>query len=262
MSINKSIPSSDLDFTVQHDWSKIYELACKELGIQQEKRDKVINLYLVLFSFLVPFVGSTLFVESSKNQDISQRMLIGGLVLLVAAIVGLMFSRIVIRYRIYKEVHWITCSTITKLPYLKPGCVTKENVQSMFLDTMKLKAKYFYDEPSKLSDRRFKEKNRSSAETFSFGVLALLSSIMLGLSLYLLLPCLKPGWIRIAVPAVVFLSSLWLLMRRYMRDLFEVYHCLALKRGTDDFNKAFNKSFEKAWFLHVYYETYSMVGRF
>lgn len=255
MSINTSIPSSDLDFTVQHDWSKIYELACKELGIQQEKRDKVINLYLVLCGVLVTFAGN------AKDLGDTGR----GLIFLVAAIVGFLFTGIVIRYRIYKEVHWITCSTITKLPYLKPGCVNKDNVQSMFLDTMKLKAKYFY-ESSALSYRRFKEKNRSSAETFSFGVLALLSSIMLGLSLYLLLPCLKPGWIRIAVPAVVFLSSLWLLMRRYMRDLFEVYHCLALKQGTDDdnkaFDKAFNKSFEKAWFLHVYYETYSMVGRF
>ncbi len=51
----QQIPEDQLNRDIRHDWSKIYELSCKELGIQQDKRDKVINLYLVLCGLLVPF---------------------------------------------------------------------------------------------------------------------------------------------------------------------------------------------------------------
>ena len=225
---------------IRHDWSKIYELSSKELGIQQDKRDKVINLYLVLCGFLVPFAFSVQISDMGR-----------GLIFLIAAIVGFLFTSIVIRYRIYKEVHWITCSTVTKLPYL--NTVTKDNVQTMFLETMKKKAGSFYLN-GMLDYGKFKRKNRSSAETFSFVVLVFLTSIMLGLSLYLLGACCKPVWVPICIAALASLLAFWLRMRSYMRKLFAVYQCLDPSLTPGEFKNAFNSVFEKAWFLHVYYE--------
>lgn len=231
------IPESDLNRQIQHDWSKIYELACRELGIQQEKRDKVINLYLFLCGFLVPLV-----VNAGNLTPI-----IRGLIFLVAAIVGFLFTLIVIRYRVYKEVHWITCSTITKLPYLKPGKVTKENVQGMFLDSLQLRAKSFHSKKGGLSFLKFVWKNLFSAETFSLLVVALLSSIMLGLSIYLLFePSFWAYFWGIGMLVYHLLS--------YMRELFKVYQCVNPSLSENKREDHFNDAFKKAWFLHVYYE--------
>lgn len=241
MSINQQkLPEDQLDRNIRHDWSKIYELSCKELGIQQDKRDKVINLYLVLCSFLIPFAYNVQISDTGR-----------GLIFLVAAIVGFLFTSVVIRYRIYKEVHWITCSAVTKMPYLIH--VTKDNVQTMFLDTMKKKASSFYSDGI-LNYGKFIRKNRSSAETFSFVILVFLTSIMLGLSLYLLGACWKPVWAPIAMAALASLIAFWLRMRSYMRKLFAVYQCLDRSLTSDQFKEAFNTVFEKAWFLHVYFE--------
>ena len=241
MSIDqRTIPEDQLNRDIRHDWSKIYELSCKELGIQQDKRDKVINLYLVLCGLLVPFAYKVQISDTGR-----------GLIFLIAAIVGFLLTSIVIRYRIYKEVHWITCSTVTKMPYL--NVVTKDNVQTMFLETMKKKASSFYLNGI-LDYGKFKRKNRSSAETFSYVVLVFLTSIMLGLSLYLLGACWKPVWVPIGIAALAGLTAFWIRMRSYMRKLFAVYQCLDPSLTPDQFKTAFNNVFEKAWFLHVYYE--------
>lgn len=241
MSIDqRTIPEDQLNRDIRHDWSKIYELSCKELGIQQDKRDKVINLYLVLCGLLVPFAYNVQISDTGR-----------GLIFLIAAIVGFLLTSIVIRYRIYKEVHWITCSTVTKMPYL--NVVTKDNVQTMFLETMKKKASSFYLNGI-LDYGKFKRKNRSSAETFSYIVLVFLTSIMLGLSLYLLGACWKPVWVPIGIAALAGLTAFWIRMRSYMRKLFAVYQCLDPSLTPDQFKTAFNNVFEKAWFLHVYYE--------
>lgn len=236
----QQIPEDQLNRDIRHDWSKIYELSCKELGIQQDKRDKVINLYLVLCGLLVPFAYNVQLSDTGR-----------GLIFLIAAIVGFLLSSIVIRYRIYKEVHWITCSTVTKMPYLNR--VTKDNVQTIFLETMKKKASSFYLN-GKLDYAKFRKKNRSSAETFSFVVLVFLTTIILGLSLYLLGACLEPVWVPISIATLAGLTAFWMRMRSYMRKLFDVYLCLNPSLTPDQFKNAFNDVFEKAWFLHVYYD--------
>ena len=238
-----NIPETELNRDVRHDWSKIYELACKELGVQQEKRDKVINLYLILCGFLVPLAFNV-----DKLDNIGRALLF-----IIAGIVGLLFTGIVIRYRVYKEVHWITCSTVTKLPYLKN--VTKENVQAIFLDTMATKASSFFNGKT-LNYYVFRDKNRRSAETFSFMILAFLTSIMLGLGFFLLFYFVFTDcvWISICLGALSGLTVFWFRMRMYMRKLFSVYECLALDPTSNRFKELFNSVFEKAWFLHVYYE--------
>lgn len=246
MPINKSVPDSVLNQTATHDWSKIYELACKELGIQQEKRDKVINLYLVLCGIIIAFFGNA----KTFDQTYS------GLMFLLLAIVGMLFTCIVVRYRVYKEVHWITCSTITKLPYLKPSQVNKENVQGMFWHSLYMKGKKYMKEKDEkkvtyLSRWLFFKKNCSSAETFSFVIIAFLSVVMLGLGLYLLM---SGKCYALAVSVGTGLLVFVLLILYYMIKLFKVYKCLDPKLSETKQEELFNPNFEKAWFLHVYYE--------
>ena len=243
MSVDHPIPPGDLKSFATHNWSKIYELACKELAIQQEKRDKVINLYLLLCGFLVPLAGG-----SSELNDVSR-----GLIFLVAAFVGILFTSIIIRYRIYKEVHWITCSTITKMPNLKPAKVMKENVQAMFLDSMKLKAKKYLDN-KELSFCRFLKGNSSSAETYSFCIVNLLASVMTGLGLFMLIGPCPPCWVVLGSSILAGLIVFAVFYIKYMRDLFRVYRCLRSDISDKERDDAFNSTFEKAWFLHVYYD--------
>ena len=241
---NFTINPQDLKSSVSHDWSKIYELACKELGVQQEKRDLVINLYLVVCGLMV----SLAFGE--KQQEV----LNSGILSLVAALVGVMFCKIVIRYRVYKEVHWITCSTLTKMPYLKEDKVTKDNVQAMFAMTMKLNAKPFTLKGDVLSWRLFVKKNLFSAETYSFYIINFISCSMLGLSLFLLLntPRMKCTAWPIAIACVAGLILFIYLLWEYMRHLYDVYGGINPKRNEDRRKKDFNDAFKKAWFLHVY----------
>ena len=44
--------------TVQHDLKTLYVQACRELTLQQDKRDKTISIYVAVIAFLVPFLFS------------------------------------------------------------------------------------------------------------------------------------------------------------------------------------------------------------
>ena len=43
---------------VQHDLKTLYVQACRELTLQQDKRDKTISIYVAVIAFLVPFLFS------------------------------------------------------------------------------------------------------------------------------------------------------------------------------------------------------------
>ena len=220
------------------DLPKLYEQACSELALQQSKRDVLINIYLVIFSFLVPLTFSL------EHVTLMQK----GTVLMASGIIGILFSIIIIRYRIYKEAYWHTCFTITQMTNLKTEALTKKNVQSLYYECLNKKwRKYVNIKNGKKSFKRWKIfcDNIFSAESLYYVVIAFLTSVVTGIGLYLILVPL-PSWkvyITIAAAIMIFIWLIWF----YFRSLKNVYAVLV-----DDTSDSFNFAFGKAWFLHFY----------
>lgn len=115
---NKYFDESKVDDMPKYDLVTIYEKCIDEMTLQQSKRDQIITIYLAMFSFIVPFA------LSSEQLDLFAK----GFVFLSIAIIGFGFSLIIIRYRMYKEVYWICCQTITNLMSFKAGEIDKETI--------------------------------------------------------------------------------------------------------------------------------------
>lgn len=108
-----------------------YERAYAELGLQQTKRDQIITLYLAMFSFLIPFALSL--------ESLSWR--VKGLIFLATAVVGVLFALVIIRYRIYKEVYWLCCQSLTVLQGIRTELLNKETIQQVYYSTLYKKEK-------------------------------------------------------------------------------------------------------------------------
>ena len=108
------------------DINNLYERAHSEMSLQQSKRDQIINIYLAICTFIVPF---------SLGNEIDMTI-IGLLFVGVACIVGI-FSFIVLRYRIYKEIYWMCCQTLTVLQNFNQADIDKSCVQSIFYNCIK-----------------------------------------------------------------------------------------------------------------------------
>lgn len=81
-----------------------YELCINELGLQQSKRDQTIAFYIAIISFVIPAI---------IGMDINHYAKAAGFFALY--LLGSMLTKVVVRYRIYKEVYWVTCRTISQL---------------------------------------------------------------------------------------------------------------------------------------------------
>lgn len=106
----------------EYNFEKLYEHAHSELSLQQTKRDQIITLYLALCSFFIPFV---------LGEELIEWHLKGGLFIIVG-IVGVLFSFATIRYRVYKEIYWLCCQSITVLQNFKQEELDKLTVQKVF----------------------------------------------------------------------------------------------------------------------------------
>ncbi len=228
------ITNEDLKKNYSHDLSKLYERAHSELTLQQTKRDQIITLYLSIFSLLIPFAFSLELLSEFHK----------GLIFLAVGFIGIIFSVIVIRYRIYKEIYWLCCETITCMMNVKEDKLNKQMVQTLFYKSLKKKG-LNYCKNGKWSSVKYFNKNIFSSETLHYIIIALLTSVLIGLGGTLVLPCELTVNIIIAVAAsgIVFAGLIIL----YFYHCKEVY--AVLKNGKDC---AFNKSFGKAWFLHLY----------
>lgn len=226
------------------DLNKLYELACKELALQQTKRDAIINLYLVIFSFLVPFIFSL--------KDVSP--LIKGLVLSSIGFIGIIFSIIAVRYRVYKEAYWITCATITQLGNLKPDMLTKANIQSLFYRCLEKKWKNNIVDTGNGNCRFNRWKiftgNIFSAETLYFMILVLITVITLSLGCFISLNQISGNLaVALIVSVLIALKMFWWQLWMYYHNLEKIYAVLV-----DGKESSFNYAFSKAWFLHFYKE--------
>ncbi|MDE7082972.1 MAG: hypothetical protein K2O89_04640 [Clostridia bacterium] len=220
------------------DLSKLYEQTHSELTLQQSKRDQIITLYLSIFSLLIPIAFS---IEGFSNLD-------KGLIFLAVAVVGVIFSVITVRYRIYKEVYWLCCETITCMMNIKNEKLNKDTVQSLFYRSLSKKGNNFCIN-GKWSSYLYFKKNLFSSETLHYLIITLLTSALFGLGIFLTLP------LKLGVALAISVASGAVLMTMLMLSYF--YNCIAvyavLKDGLD---KSFNRTFGKAWFLHIYIDDY------
>lgn len=235
-----AIGEKDVKKATHHDWAELYNRAHSELSLQQTKRDQIITVYIAIASFLIPFA------LSADGLNLQAK----GLIFLASAVIGVLFTVITVRYRIYKEIYWLCCETITCLTNLEEEKLNKNTVQAMFYFSMKKRGKKYFKEGKRgeyWSSAEYFKGNIFSSETLHYIILALMSCILLGLSAFLLLPLSIP--VCIAVSAAVGLAALAALLAFYFRKCEDVY--AVLQDGT---NASFNRAFSKAWFLHIYFE--------
>lgn len=235
---------------VQHDLKTLYVQACRELTLQQDKRDKTISIYVAVIAFLVPF----LFSKETMTLD-GFRMTFAGWVLVIAGLIGVFFSLSVVRYRIYKEVYWITCSVIAQMQNLLEQSFQKIYIQGLFLHCMEKKWKDYvkdYDENSQYDEKSPKLRveycelirdSYNSAEFYMFASIALIASVLIGFGLGLVFNASGLTWPFIVVGVAVLGGLCW----AYFHGLAHVFRYLS-----DHQRDSFNFSFGKAWFLHIY----------
>jgi len=226
---------------------KTYELCVNELGLQQTKRDQIIAFYIAIISFVVPQI---------LEMDNAVYKAAGFLVLFV---IGALLTKAIIRYRVYKEAYWMTCRTISTLFTFKQEKISKELVQHIFYNTMKknmpnvvvVKNKRKKEKPSTIRTFLY---NRKSTETILFEVMAILISLVLWISIYIVLSSLIACSITISIAAATFAALAdfiyWCCM--YGKKLVDVYSVIF--NGNDD---SFNDTYSKAWFLHSFYREVS-----
>ncbi len=233
--IDDSMMKESLDI----NWEALYERAYAELGLQQTKRDQIITLYLAMFYFLVPFALSLSGFEWRVK----------GFMFLAATIIGVLFSFIIIRYRVYKEVYWLCCQSLTVMFGIEPRALKKGVIQTVFHDVLCKKGKSFCktDEDGNyhLDSLLYVKKNVFSAESIYFFIHVFITALTLGLSLALIIE--TTVYIRICVGVLAGLILFVLLSILYFQHCIKVYGVLK-----DGKNSSLNYAFSKAWFLHLY----------
>ena len=241
------LDSGKLNDKQHYNLEGIYEHAHSELSLQQSKRDQIITIYLALCSFLIPFaLGEEIIGYELK-----------GLIFLIVGIVGVLFSCITVRYREYKEVYWLCCQTLTVLQSFKSEELDKSLVQRTFHHCLHKKGKgYLKSKGEKLIFRKFRyaRKNIFSSETLHFVIIELMTSFIIGLGVSLLLVSM-PG-LNLILGVTVGIIAFILLAALYFGTCIKVYLPLesdASEKNAEKKNRAFNKVFSKAWFLHFYH---------
>lgn len=217
---------------IKVELSDLYEKADAELGLQQTKRDQLITIYIALLAFLVPAV-----LDAEKIEPMVQ-----GFLFLSAAIVGILFSLVIIRYRVYKEIYWLCCQSITFMYGMKEEFRKEKYIKNVFYKTLKKKGKSFYED-GKFSKTKYRRKNLFSSETLYFIVHIFITSLVLGLSAGLIFPIHIS--LRISLGIVCGIIAFSILLRAYFEKCIEVYQVLI-----DGLKSSFKSTFSKAWFLH------------
>ena len=222
-----------------YDLAKLYEQACSELTLQQDKRDYILKSYILLFSIVVP-----LLLSLSDKITAAQT----GAMLVCIGVIGYIYSLIVIRYRVYKESYWVTCTVITQLINLEEASLTKHNIQAMYYKCLKKKWGRCIitrgDGTRRFAHWKIFKSNIFSAESLLFLVMAFFTSAITGMGLYMFIrTCCYGGLVSVLMSLAIFLFLLCL----YFRNLKRVFKVLV-----DETEESFNFAFSKAWFLHFY----------
>ena len=235
----KELKDKDKKPFIDADLSSLYDKAYSELGLQQAKRDQLITIYIALFSVIVPVCFG---VEALDP-------FLRGIILAAGAFVGMLFSMIVVRYRIYKEVYWLCCQTLTTLLSIKQEAYTKDGIQSVFFSCLKKRGRSYRknssDDNSPFLRRIYVKKNLFSAETLYFFIISFLTATIFGLAAYYLIPL--SFTLKLICSLVIGFLAIFYLMFSYFKEGIKVYQVLI-----DNSNASFNATYRKAWFLHFF----------
>lgn len=221
------------------DLMEIYKVTINELGIQQSKRDQTIAFYLTLSGIITGF----LFGSSNISKDVS------GLFLLLLGIIGIMLSIVIIRYRRYKEIYWITSRAISTLFSEKDlNNITEEKLKSTFYIVLcKMYESIKCQKKQKLTLINTMKKSFFSAETLLFMTTLIVSTVVLMTSTIFLIPKFAGALIVIGIFILVpfFLYSL------YCKQLINIYKVVELTNEEEKLC-AFKSVYRSAWFLHIF----------
>ncbi len=230
------------------DLEALYERCVEELGLQQTKRDQIITVFLGLVTFLVPLALNINQVSWAAK----------GWIFLAVTMVGALFSLVIARYRVYKEIYWLCCQSITVLHSMHMDRMDKPAVQAVFYGVLKKKGTSYcikeevkyegsdqYEERLRFSRWLYLKKNIFSAETMYFLIHSLITALLLGLSIALILPLSTALSVICAI--VVGVLLLVGLLAFYFHECIKVYGVLI-----DEKDSSFNFAFKSAWFLHFF----------
>lgn len=236
--IYKPLKDEQFKNTPSIDLNEQFKNAKDELGLQQSKRDQIITIYLAIFSFLIPFALS---LESVPFY-------VKGLIFIAVGVIGILFSFIIVRYRVYKEIYWLCCQSLTNLMNVNESELNKETVQAVFYHCLHKKGKsYIVEGKNGKTFNKFKYfiKNVFSSETLHYLIVCFVTAIIIGLGTTLALPF--ELWISALIGVAVGIIFFSILLAVYFNKCLEVYKVLC-----DNSNASFNGAFSKAWFLHFY----------
>lgn len=224
-----------------YDFVKLYEQACSELSLQQEKRDYILKSYVLLISIVVPILLSI--IEKVKPSQM-------GFMLLAIGLIGFLYSLIIIRYRVYKEIYWITCRVISQLLNFEEDAVNKRTVQALFYECLSKKWGKFIRERKNGKKRilhlKVFSENIFSAESLLYLVMAFFTAVISGVGIYMFV---DNNCYSVYIPIIAGVLIFAYLLAMYFSNLKRVFMVLA-----DGTEASFNFSFGKAWFLHFYRE--------
>lgn len=256
--------------------SGIYEAACDlklenlynqcnaELGLQQSKRDQIIAFYIAIISFLVPAIIDLALPPLA--QVLAYGVLWG---------IGMILCSVVRRYRVYKEAYWLTSRTISTLMRVKKEYVSKDVIQKIFAETMRMvQPTVVVVDPKAdmpLAENADKDayktcisypltmkKNKGSSEFLLYKLISLMACIVLSIAVFSAVLAIAPyapsclpqqavtvaGMVIAAIPGLVVYNKC---LSRYIIELSDIYaYCF------DGRKDHFNAVYQKAWFLHSF----------
>ncbi len=221
---------------------EIYAECIKELSLQQSKRDQLIAFYLTITGLVSAYLFSS---------DINPVIRI--IIFFALFVLGCIWSAITVRYKVYKEVYWMSCKTISSLFSADREKLDKPYVQHIFYTVLK---KCYKSVPKDKNTNKpnlleFIIKNFNSAEYLMFLTLVLLTAASGSGGLFFLFYTLKLpvlGYILVALFLISFIIYQTILYNKAALSVFDVLEMT----DEDEIDPAFNKAFEKAWFLHFF----------
>lgn len=224
------------------DLQEIHAECVEELSLQQSKRDQLIAFYLTITGLVSAYLFSS---------DINPVVRI--LIFFVLFVLGCIWTAITIRYKVYKEIYWMSCKTISSLFSVDREKIDKPYVQHIFYTVIKKCYKSVPKEEDTNKPHLFKFiiKNLSSAEYLMFLTIALLTAVSGAGGLFFLFYSLKIpvwGYILSALFSISFIAYQTIMYNKAALSVFDA----VIKTKESEIEKAFNKAFEKAWFLHFF----------
>jgi len=244
---NYTIKEESISKNKNIDISTLYELCVQELTAQQSKRDQIIAFYIAVISFTVPALLGTALSNVIK-----------GFGFMAIAFIGVAMAFVIIRYRIYKEVYWISSRVISKLYNFDHNKIDKELLQRLFFESLIKSGKALLKiEDGKINHKKTFKSILNSAETMLFEVnVALTSALFLigNIMIFSNIGFIPENYRMIVAVIIAVVASAWNLIswnKKFYDKLVGVYKTM-FDEDEEEADKSFNAAYHKAWFLHFY----------